>query len=78
MIPRRLEPIRRRRYATIVYNVFAIVAVAVVALDASKVFSISPNAERYLRGAATVLGAILVSDKIDIIRDRNRQRRRKR
>ena len=72
------EPKRRKRYATIVYDFFAIVAVAVIALDSAKVFDFSPDGQRYLRGAAVVLGAIFVSDKLDLIRDKQRQRRRRR
>lgn len=72
-----IEPKRRTRYATLVYDALAIVAIAVVALDAANVLDFSPNAERYLRGAAAVLGAVLLSDKLDVIRDRNRQRRRR-
>lgn len=73
-----LQPKRRIRYATIVYDVLAVIAIAVVALDTAKVFDFSPNAERYFRGAAVVLGAIFLSDKLDVIRDKSRQRRRNR
>ena len=73
-----VEPKRRKRYATIVYDALAVIAVAVVALDSAKFFDFSPEMERYFRGGAIVLGAVLLSDKLDLIRDRNRQRRRRR
>lgn len=72
------KPKRRTRYATIVYDTLAIIAIAVIALDTANVFDFSPEMERYMRGAAAVLGAVLLSDKLDIIRDRRRQNRRRR
>jgi predicted nucleic acid-binding Zn ribbon protein len=73
-----VEPKRRKRYATIVYDALAVIAVAIIALDTAKFFEFSPTVERYFRGGAIVLGAVLVSDKVDLIRDRQRQRRRRR
>lgn len=76
MTPNAQPPRRRKRYATIVYDALAVLAIGVVALDTANIFTFSPEIERYLRGAAAVLGAVFLSDKLDIIRDRRRQKRR--
>lgn len=72
------EPRRRKRFSTILYDTLSVFAVAIIALDTTNFFEFSPEIARYLRGGSIVLGAILLSDKLDIIRDKRRARRRRR